>query len=195
MNYYISDLHLGHKNIIRFDGRPFGSIDEMKETITKNWNKAVTPQDTVYILGDFCWGTEKEWIEIVQKLNGHKVLIRGNHDIKHMSSLLIRLFRDITDYKEITDNKKHVIMSHYPMLLYKGAYNPNCYMLCGHIHNTRENDFLNKWRNELQRTWKKPADNMGQIYNVGCMMPYMDYTPRTLNEIVVGANKEVEKIR
>ena len=59
-NLYIADTHFGHKNIIRFDSRPFATVDEMEEEMVKRWNIAVEPSDTVYILGDFCWGKEDE---------------------------------------------------------------------------------------------------------------------------------------
>ena len=52
MNYYISDLHLLHKNCIGFDERPFADLEEMHEAILANWNRKVTNSDTVYILGD-----------------------------------------------------------------------------------------------------------------------------------------------
>jgi len=72
MNYYISDTHFGHANIIGFDKRPFQNTLEMEEKIIENWNKRVTKDDVVYILGDFCWGTEKEWLRILDLLNGEK---------------------------------------------------------------------------------------------------------------------------
>ena len=58
MNYYISDLHLGHANAIGFDGRPFADVTEMKEALIHRWNSTVSRADTVYVLGDFFW--EKE---------------------------------------------------------------------------------------------------------------------------------------
>lgn len=184
-NFYISDLHLGHQNVIKFDARPFTTTEEMEEVIVVNWNAVVGKDDTTYILGDFCWSKdEKEWIRILNRLNGSKVLIKGNHDLRQMSANLKSKFADIKDYKEITDNGKHVIMCHYPILLHKAAYSPDCYMLCGHVHVTRENDFLNKWRKELQDTRSKRGDAYGNIINVGCMMPYMNYTPRTLEELI-----------
>ena len=115
MNRYISDLHFGHANVIRFDGRPFADTKQMEEVLIDNWNGVVTEKDTTFILGDFCWGTEPEWKRIVPQLNGDKVLIRGNHDLKSMSSGLKKMFQDIKEYKEITDNGKHVIMCHYPI--------------------------------------------------------------------------------
>ena len=54
MNYYISDLHLFHNKILTLQNtnRPFTSIEEMHEKIKREWNKKVTCQDKVYILGD-----------------------------------------------------------------------------------------------------------------------------------------------
>lgn len=52
MFYYISDNHFGHKNVIRFDNRPFANTERMDEVFVHNWNKRVTEDDTVYILGD-----------------------------------------------------------------------------------------------------------------------------------------------
>ena len=103
-NFYISDLHFGHANVIRFDNRPFANLEEMHEVLIKNWNDKVSNEDTVYILGDFCWQTENEWIGILKQLNGKKVLILGNHDLKNPTTKLKKMFLDIKPYKEITDN-------------------------------------------------------------------------------------------
>lgn len=184
MNYYIADTHFGHANVIRFDGRPFANTTEMEETLVGNWNAKVTKADTVYILGDFCWGKEDEWLRLCDALNGCKVLIRGNHDLKTMSKTLRNKFQDVTDYKEIMDGGRHVIMSHYPMLFYRAAYNPDCYMLCGHVHVTRENDFLEAWTAILRMSRLEEGDSCGNIINVGCMMPWMDYTPQALSDII-----------
>lgn len=183
-NLYIADTHFGHGNILRFDSRPFSTVDEMESELVNRWAMAVEPKDTVYILGDFCWGKEDEWLRILSQLKGNKVLIRGNHDLKNMSSRLRNHFQDVKDYKEITDEGRHVILSHYPMLLYKGSYNPDCYMLCGHVHVTRENVFLEEWTDILRQSRKQNSDSCGNIINTGCMMPWMDYTPRTLDEII-----------
>lgn len=86
MNRYISDLHFGHANILKFDNRPFRNTEEMETSLIENWNNTVLAGDTTYILGDFCWGKEPEWKRIVPLLNGNKVLIRGNHDLKEMTS-------------------------------------------------------------------------------------------------------------
>lgn len=184
-NFYIADLHFGHQNIIRFDNRPFDSVDHMNDYMINNWNKKVKQGDTTYILGDFCWGKEPEWIEILDKLNGNKVLIRGNHDLKQMSRTLKDKFLYIKDRHEISDCGKKLILSHYPELAYKSSYNPNVFMLHGHVHfYTDEAAYVRKWVKELQDNHYNNWDNRGQIINVGCMLPEIDYTPRTLMEIL-----------
>ena len=184
-NFYISDLHFSHDNIIRFDNRPFDSIEEMNEILVNNWNKKVKQGDTTYILGDFCWGKEPEWIRILNNLNGSKVLIRGNNDLKQMSKSLKDKFLFVKDKHEITDCGKKIIMSHYPELAYKKSYDPNVFMLHGHVHyRTGEAVCVRKWVKELRENCKNSWDNRGQIINVGCMLHEIDYTPRTLMEIL-----------
>ena len=183
--FYIADYHFGHANVIRFDNRPFTSVNEMDQKMIENWNNVVSKEDTVYILGDFCWGKEDRWIEILDQLKGNKILIRGNHDLKGMSQQLRNKFQDIRDYKEVKDNGKRVLLSHYPMPFYRGDYNSDIIHLYGHIHVTIENDFMEHIREYINKN-----DNRGnskhqcQFYNVGAMIPYMNYTPKTLDEII-----------
>lgn len=194
MNYYIADCHFSHNAILRFDHRPFTDIYQMEECMIMLWNASVRKDDTVYILGDFCWGDADEWLKILRKLNGNKVLIVGNHDLKQYPTELRKEFADLQPYKEIVDNGKDncsrkVILSHYPMLFYKHSSNPKYYMLCGHVHSTVENVYLEKWTKELKSNAGAIFQPCGQIYNVGAMMPWMEYTPRTLDEIITRWNK------
>lgn len=71
-------------------------------------------------------------------------------------------------------------------MCYKHSNNRKYYMLHGHVHNTVENDWLQHWKTELKQAVVKKTDyaHCAQIYNVGCMMPYMNYCPRTLDEIL-----------
>ena len=81
MNFYISDLHFGHENAIKFDNRPFSSVEEMNEILVQRWNKVVHPEDTVYVLGDFFW-KRKDMLTYLPRLSGKIILICGNHDAK-----------------------------------------------------------------------------------------------------------------
>ena len=55
MNYYISDLHFGHANVIRHDARPFADVGEMDRVLIERWNAVVGEDDDVYVVGDFCY--------------------------------------------------------------------------------------------------------------------------------------------
>ena len=182
--FYIADLHIGHANVIKFDNRPYSDLNEMHNTIVDNWNRVVRGNDTVYILGDFCWAKESEWPFYLGPLAGQKVLIRGNHDPERFSQTTKKFLTDIKDYKEITDGGRHVILSHYPIPFHKADYDPNCWMLYGHVHNTREFDFMQKLRREVAAARTEQGHCIANWINVGCMMPWMDYTPRTLDEII-----------
>ena len=189
---YISDLHLGHANIIGIDGRPFSDVEEMNRRIIDNWNKKVKPGDQVYILGDFCWGKEDDWVRFLEQLRGAKSLIKGNHDLKQYSNNLKRHLQDIKEYKEIRDNGRGVIMCHYPIPFHKLDYKPDVYMLYGHVHTTREYEAMKTIRSWAQATCENRGDCVGNFINVGCMMPWMDYTPRTLDEIIAGEKEYSE---
>ena len=78
--YVASDTHFNHENIIKYCNRPFSSVEEMNLKLIDNWNSVIKPEDTVFFLGDFCLGGKEDIINIGSKLNGHKVMIMGNHD-------------------------------------------------------------------------------------------------------------------
>ena len=183
-NFYISDLYFGHWNIIRYDNRPFKSIEEMDNALIENWNKVVSNKDMVYILGDISWHDENKTVEIFKQLNGIKVLIRGNHDNIKGGSELAKCFTSTQDYAELyLDKKNKVIMSHYPILFWNGQFR-NSIHLYGHVHNSHQWNMCESWAEEMRQLQDIP----GQMYNVGCMMPWMNYTPRTLDEIIEGYN-------
>jgi len=186
---YIADMHFGHVNVTSagkdFDNRGFKNLNEMHEVITKKWNANVTSADHVYILGDSCWQTNSVnfdyYRELIQGLNGNKHLILGNHDklTKRQQAIL---YIEVCDYKEVQDIvfgvNKRVILSHYYMPFYNQHYR-NAIMLHGHSHNSAES--------EMERRMTKMLNRQGfpcEIYNVGCMYPYIDYAPRTLEYII-----------
>lgn len=184
MIFYISDLHFCHKNILRFDNRPFKDTTEMERILINNWNSRVTNEDTVYILGDFCWSRDViKWKTLWYSLNGTKILIRGNHDYTQCVEKLVQMGVEVKNYLEIKDNGNTVILSHYPILCYKNDYNPNYFMLFGHVHATKEWEFIKDAIKTIRTNHFNINDNRGQCINVGCMMPWMNYTPRTLEEL------------
>ena len=188
MIYYIADMHFGHTNVLRFDNRPFSDTAQMDDTLIQNWNGRVTSEDTVYVLGDAFWKNEENSIRIMQQLQGHKHLIQGNHD--RVKGKLRPYWESIEQYAEVNDENRLVILSHYPILFYKNQHY-GAVMLYGHVHNTRE------W--ELVEKWKKAQWELGipsRLINVGCMMAYMNDTPRTLDELLeANLQPMIERIR
>ena len=77
----MSDLHLGHENIIRYCMRPFISIDEMDRVLIGNWNNTVGEKDTIYYCGDMTFGRGRGPDYWVRQLHGKIKYIRGNHDV------------------------------------------------------------------------------------------------------------------
>lgn len=80
--WFTSDLHFGHVNILKYmrQQRPFSSLEEMADEIIERHNELVAENDTVYILGDLSMGKVVDNVPIVQRMNGKKTLIPGNHD-------------------------------------------------------------------------------------------------------------------
>ena len=133
--YFIADTHFGHDRIIEICNRPFADVEEMNAQLIQKWNNKVSDEDTVYILGDFCFKMSKQdAIKILKQLKGKKVLIRGNHDKYAGQRDFDSCFQRICDYTQITEDKQQIILCHYPIIDYAGMYY-GAKMIYGHIHN------------------------------------------------------------
>lgn len=181
MNYFISDTHFGHKNCLAFDNRPFNTVESHDEYLINIWNETVGIDDDVYILGDISWHSNSKTIEIFKQLNGRKHLIKGNHDGGLLKNATLRsLFVEITDYKELDiGNDKSIILSHYPIPCFKNHFY-GWYHLYGHVHNSFEWNMMETVKRQMTELYDKKCE----MYNVGAMMHYMGYCPRTLDEII-----------
>ena len=142
--WFISDTHFNHENILKFTNRPFSTIQEHDESLINNWNSVVKPQDTVFHLGDFCFGGRPKWKEIRDQLNGHIILIVGNHDQKNITQGIETLFDYVSQQMRITVDGRTVYLNHFPFLCFS-HWNPEVYgdgvsyALSGHTH-IRKND-------------------------------------------------------
>ena len=113
MIWFTSDLHLGHRAAINMCGRPFENVEEMNEILIRNFNSCVKKNDTVYILGDISHRMPiLEVNQLVNKMNGRKILCKGNHDKKYDATL----FEGIYDFLEIAIHGVNVSLMHYPMM-------------------------------------------------------------------------------
>ena len=195
MRYYIADLHFFHDNLnTHMDNRGFESAEAMNEYMINRWNSRVRKNDDVVILGDFCMSPKGEDANsILSRLMGRKYLIRGNHD-KYLDDKKFdqKHFRWVERYHELNDNKRKIILSHYPIMCYNGQYrrdgngDPKVYMLYGHVHNTFDEYLINEYQEHV-RTSRRPVRGSDEMLPVPCNMincfcMFSDYVPLTLNE-------------
>lgn len=196
MYYYISDLHFGCQN--SFENRTL----EHDQLIINNWNKVVTNSDTVYVLGDIGrigGNKDNEYLcRCLSVLKGKKVCVLGNHDDNLKDIRLKQLFVEVCDYKEIVDNyngmSHKLVLSHYPILFWNGQHKGWIH-LYGHVHMSDEWEVYKQSLNYVNdffkdKTLKGYTDCPPSIaYNVGACLPYMNYQPRTLKEIMSANNQ------
>lgn len=127
-------------------------------------------------------------IPILRSLKGQKFLIKGNHD-RCNDNKFLREFVKVTEYLEVKDNGRTVILCHYPIPCFKNHFYGS-FHLYGHVHNSFEWNMMEHDKYLMEELYTKPC----QMFNVGAMMPWMDYTPRTLDEIIA-ANSHNEAVR
>lgn len=137
MIYFTADLHFFHKNILEFqrETRLGNTVEEMNELIVRNWNKQVSVQDTVYLLGDVSFGSEDKTDKLLERLNGIIHLVLGNHDRKLNTSR----FESISTYLDIKVNKTKVALFHYPIACFN-CMSHGAYHLYGHSHGYYEHE-------------------------------------------------------
>lgn len=195
--FVISDHHFGHTNSWEkfklADGsplRPFTSNEEMDETMIERHNAKVKQHDTVYFLGDVV--INRKHLHLVKRLNGRKILIRGNHDI----------FRD-EDYREVGFEQIHgvrvfvdkFILSHIPLHpdCVTGRFRVNVH---GHLHSNRV------MKEDLVKMDEVDPETGMHYYTLGTQIDprYIsacvelnDYTPQHFDEMEAKIQKQFEE--
>lgn len=192
MEFWTSDTHFGHTNVIKYGNRPFltswGSpdVELMDRTMTERWNATVSPNDTVFHLGDFSLFGGVGRIEALRKqLNGRVFLVRGNHDQKP-SRMLRAGFDEVHNNLTIERLGYRIYLNHIPIvepdperqepaplrldqrerkyrseLLEPPPFKYD-YFLCGHVH----------------ANWRR----RGNVINVG--VDVWNFTPQSLDALL-----------
>jgi calcineurin-like phosphoesterase family protein len=175
--FLTSDTHFGHVNICNFtnyDGspvRPWDSVEEMDEEMVKRWNDTVGPKDKVYHLGDVV--INRKSLQILDRLNGDKVLIKGNHDIFPLKDY-VKYFRDIRAYYVMNG----FILSHIPV--HKESIARFGANIHGHTHGNR----VRKLRGVNVKTGELLySDAIDPDYFCVCV-EQTDYTPIAFEDVV-----------
>lgn len=192
--WFTSDTHFWHTNIIKYCERPFSSVEEMNEVLIKNWNDRVGKDDIIYHLGDFAFGGSDKWINILEKLNGKKHLIKGNHDPQNVETMYSKYFESISDQQIISVGKTLVYLNHFPFLCYAGAYhkNPEVYQFFGHVHSRPKESLSNISDEEVKEILGSDKNRLQYLlskqYDVG--VDNNNYAPISFKEIINKINYE-----
>lgn len=137
MIYFTADTHFYHGNVLQYERRPFQTAEEMNETLIRNWNAKVSPDDDIFILGDFTLKGPSLANALLEQLQGRKYLIRGNHDgFAGRESFRQDAFVWVRDYFELCWQNQYFILCHYPLLSWNGMRRGS-FHLHGHQHSRR----------------------------------------------------------
>lgn len=180
--YFIGDMHLGHKNCLKFENRGFQNIDEHDEYMIRNWNETVSSDnDIVWVLGDVSWHTPERTGEILSQLKGRKNLCIGNHDERFLKKeCFTKHFEEITSYKELRlDKKTAIVLCHYPILFFRNRH-IGWYHFYAHLHNGPQEQKIQQFNRMICE--EEGAQN--RMINVGCMRPGFNLRPASFEQLV-----------
>jgi len=142
MDFFISDCHFGHQNIIKHCNRPFESVSDMHTKMIESWNSVVTSHDRVFVVGDVFLCDEEEASKIMSKLSGYKILIAGNHDRSERTMLRAGFDEYHREYSYSLGDIGQALLKHYPLpdrVIKEKGY--DC-LIHGHLHHPPHSDGL-----------------------------------------------------
>jgi len=140
--FFTSDTHFQHENIIKYCKRPFKDIEENDAELIRRWNEKVPEDGIVFHLGDVGFGHPQIINDIFKQLHGKIYLVIGNHDWRRVTTQHAWRFEDMTQQINMKIGKRHIILNHYPMLAFSGAWRgvDATYQLFGHVHTSPYTD-------------------------------------------------------
>jgi calcineurin-like phosphoesterase family protein len=139
--HWTSDLHLGHKNILKYNRQEFSSVEEMHEHLVEQWNLVVGEQDLVFNLGDVCLGNLETAADVLGRLNGFIYTIFANHDSEKSFDLFNTISQkqiySFDPLKEINVDRKLIAMCHFPLVCWNKSEHGSLHVF-GHAHGSIE---------------------------------------------------------
>jgi calcineurin-like phosphoesterase family protein len=126
-----SDWHYAHANILKYCNRPFKDVEEMNDTLLKNYNSVVSDDDIVFFLGDIAFG-ESNVKSVLSRMKGTIHYVVGNHDLKYLDIIKTRA-ETINDLIDVEISGQPITMCHYAMRVWHKSHFDS-WMLYGHSH-------------------------------------------------------------
>lgn len=168
MNYFSSDWHLGHENVIKFDNRPFSSVQEMNETIIRNVMSQLKPKDNLYYLGDFalCRDFRKAegWMDTLASSGANLFFIKGNHDKNDTIKLYGRYGEYLGEQRKVEVEGQEIVLNHYAMKVWDKSHY-GTWHLYGHSHHSLPDDPNSRSLDCGINGWDYRLTTMEQIKN------------------------------
>ena len=183
MIWFTSDHHFGHEKIIKYTKRPFSSVEVMDAELIKRWNWVVSPEDTVYHLGDFTLGNHTLSYHILRQLNAKTIyFIPGGHDKRWLKrnldvapSEIYAKVEKVQPIHQIKAEGQLIILCHYPLRSWEQSHYGSIH-LHGHTHGTIG-------VMELSSDTKMPPDQKrGKRIDVS--VDCWDYSPISLDDVI-----------
>lgn len=146
MDWFTSDWHLGHKNIIRFDGRPFSSIEEHDKAIIKNTMSVLKPGDRFFYLGDFALtgpGPMRGYLETLKSSGAELYFIKGNHDKNDTIKLYKQYGTFLGQQENVNCGEQHIVLNHFKLCIWDRCHHGSWH-LYGHSHGRAEHFQIGK---------------------------------------------------
>ncbi len=138
-DFFTSDTHYGHANIIKYCNRPFSSVQEMNDKLVENINNKVGAMDNLYHLGDFAMGGHQNVKEFRNRIKCKNIfLIIGNHDNRKVVTEP-GLFNRVYDLYEYKGANNSIVLCHYALKVWNKSHH-GYYHLYGHSHGTLTDD-------------------------------------------------------
>ena len=132
MDFFTSDLHFGHRNIIKHCDRPFSNVDEMNSALINNWNSMVNNDDRVIVVGDMFLCGKEIMPEIMSQLNGYKILVKGNHDLSLKKMKEIGFDECHRKMSYTLPGGQRALVQHHPIP--EKLFSDHDLLIHGHIH-------------------------------------------------------------
>lgn len=183
MIYVTSDTHFCHDSASLLKSRGFATVEAMNEAMIKNWNKVVKSTDTVYHLGDVIISDNKKDYELIKRLHGKIILIKGNHDtparIKMLFAELGSRIKGGSYVVEFKHNKTPFYASHFPTITAKFDAKPFAQHIIGiHGHTHCKTHWIDK--------------NNPFMYD--CGVDSHNFTPVSLDQVMANIKRKWEKM-
>jgi len=163
--FFTSDTHFGHRNVIKYNNRPFETVEEMDDAIIERWNSRVEPGDIVFHLGDFAMACSPMYLkDIMDRLNGKIILINGSHDHGELFESVRDRFTAIYERYVYRKHDPFIVLDHYAGFVWPYSHYGS-WQLFGHSHGG------------LKKYWM----GLGKQFDVG--VDNYKFTPLSINDV------------